>query len=157
MNSELKLDFTRRITQSNSSEIIAILYEIFFVYLEDGREAIENGDFEAAREELRHASTVVQHLKDALNRKYELSAQLYPLYDFCQRAIEKSNYRRNVVGIDEARKVMEPLQEAFRQIANLDQSESVMKNTQTVMAGMTYGRGILNETTVYENNRGFLA
>ena len=61
MNSELKLDFTRRITQSNSSEIIAILYEIF-VYLEDGREAMRT----ECRQGVNPAcKQVVQHLKDA--------------------------------------------------------------------------------------------
>jgi flagellar protein FliS len=157
MNNELKMSYTRRITQSNPSEIIAILYEIFFTYLQDGEEAMKCRNLEQAREELRHASQVIQHLKYALDRKQELSKQLYPLYDFCQRALEKSNYRGDLSGIEEARRIMGPLQEAFQQIAKQDQSGSVMKHTQTVLAGMTYGRGTLNETTIYENNRGFLA
>lgn len=157
MDREQRMVYTRRITQSNPSEIIAILYEIFFTYLEDGERAIESKNLAQAREEIRHASMVVQHLKKALNFQYEISAQLYALYDFTQRALEKSNYRANVDGIEEAKKIMIPLQEAFQQTAKKDQSKSVMQHTQTVVAGMTYGRGTLNETTVYENNRGFLA
>ena len=157
MDQETKRIYTRRITQSNPSEIIAILYEIFFTYLEDGEKAIDSRDYNTAREELRHASMVLQHLKGALNFKYELSSQLYSLYDFCQRSIEKSNYTGNATGIQEAKRIMKPLQDAFQETAKKDQSQSVMQHTQQVVAGMTYGRGTLNETTIYEQNRGFLA
>ena len=158
MDKEQKVAFTRRISQSNKTQLICVLYDIFFVYLDDAEKAVEAGDMAAARSEIRHAAQVLIHLKQDLNFKYELSRQLYPLYDFCQRAIERSNFTRNTEGLTEARRIMKPLYEAFTEVAKSDHSASMMRNTEQVVAGMTYGRGNLTETTEqYDKSRGFFA
>ena len=47
----------------------------------------------------------------------------------------------------------------FKEVAKQDDSEAVMKNVQTIYAGLTYGRGTLNETidSGADVNRGFEA
>ena len=47
----------------------------------------------------------------------------------------------------------------FKEVAKQDDSEAVMKNVQTIYAGLTYGRGTLNETidSGADANRGFEA
>ena len=158
MDREQKVIFTRRISQSNKTQLICVLFDIFFAYLDEGENAVKAGDMVTARDELRHANQVIMHLKSDLNFKYDLSKQLYPLYDFCQRAIERSNFTKNTEGIEEARRIMKPLQDAFSEVAKSDHSASMMRNTEQVVAGMTYGRGNLNETTEqYDKSRGFFA
>ena len=39
MENELKKDFTRRLSQCNSGEMIVIIYDIFFAYVDDIRQA----------------------------------------------------------------------------------------------------------------------
>ena len=55
--------------------------------------------------------------------------------------------------------VMERLLPSFREVAKQDTSEAVMKNVQQIYAGLTYGRGSLNETIGDDigKNRGFEA
>ena len=42
MNNELKQDFTRRLSQCNSGEMIVIIYDILFAYLDDEKKEHEN-------------------------------------------------------------------------------------------------------------------
>ena len=51
------------------------------------------------------------------------------------------------------------LKTAFEKVAESDDSAPLMENTQSVFAGLTYGKGSLNETDLDPNaaNRGFLA
>ena len=51
------------------------------------------------------------------------------------------------------------LHESFEKIAQEDTSETVMKNSQQVYAGLTYGKGTLNEVFMNPNeaSRGFKA
>ena len=44
MENELKKDFTRRLSQCNSGEMIVIIYDIFFAYVDDIRQAHCKGD-----------------------------------------------------------------------------------------------------------------
>jgi flagellar protein FliS len=72
--------------------------------------------------------------------------------------VSKSIYKANTEGLLEAKRVMDELGEAFEQIAKEDKSAPLMRNTQAVMAGVTYGRSSLNESIMgNQTSRGFWA
>ena len=50
MENELKKDFTRRLSQCNSGEMIVIIYDIFFAYVDDIRQAHCKGDHDGQTE-----------------------------------------------------------------------------------------------------------
>lgn len=159
MKKELIQSYTNRITQGKRSEIIVVMYEIFFSYMEDAKMALtKEDDRMAAIEALRRASMVMEHLKDDLDFKYSIAEELYPLYVFIQREIAKEIYLLDPEKITPIENVAKPLHEAFVEVAKQDDSAAVMKNTQEVVAGYTYGRSDLNEAMAgYDHSRGFLA
>lgn len=157
MEQELVSAFTRRITSGNKSEIIVVLFDMIKVDFEDAEKAMKYNEQEEYMEALRHASEVLEHLQDALDFKYEMSKDLYSLYDYSKRCIAKAMYSGKTEGIEEARKVIEPLSEAFNEVAEQDDSAPLMQNTQKVSAGMTYGRNDVNEMLEEGSSRGFFA
>ena len=158
MTDEKKKEFTRRLAQCNSSEMIVIQYDIFFTYLDDALETFEAGG-DPFKQAIRHADAVLERLQDSLDFKYELAGQLYPLYNYSRRQLALAQATHKKKPISNARNVMKKLYDAFAQIAAEDTSEPVMHNAQTVYAGYTYGRNSLNEQTLdgSQQNRGFLA
>ena len=53
---------------------------------------------------------------------------------------------------------MDELGDAFEQLAEQDKSKPLMGNTQKVIAGITYGKGTLNESLMgNQASRGFWA
>ena len=46
MKKEQIMDFTRRISQSNRGGLVIVIYDIFFAYMEDTKEAHDNGEWE---------------------------------------------------------------------------------------------------------------
>ena len=50
------MDFTRRISQSNRGGLVIVIYDIFFAYMEDTKEAHDNGEWENYKTALRNAS-----------------------------------------------------------------------------------------------------
>ena len=170
MNSNEISTFTRRITESNRSELIVVLYDIFFAYANEAIESLEEIErlgkkcdeariaSERGRIALKKAGLSIEHLKGALDYKYELSSQLYPLYDYAERMAAKSIYTERVDGIKEAMRILSSLREAFVEVAKQDTSAPLMQNTEKVSAGYTYGRYDINEVTSnYDNARGFFA
>jgi flagellar protein FliS len=161
MTDEKKKEFTRRLTQCNASEMIVIQYDIFFAYLDDACASFELGG-EPFKSAISHGDAVLERLQGSLNFKYDLANQLYPLYNYCRRQLALARATHKKKPLSNARNVMNRLYEAFAQIAEEDQSQPVMQNTQVVYAGYTYGRHALNEAMV-DNvdiataSRGFLA
>lgn len=158
MTDERKKEFTRRLTQCNASEMIVIQYDIFFAYLDDALETFELGG-EPFKEAIRHADAVLKNLQDSLNFKYDLAKELYPLYNYSRRQLALAQATHKKKPISNARNVMNKLYDAFSQIAKEDTSEPIMKNTETVYAGYTYGKNCLNEAAFdkMQSSRGFLA
>ncbi len=157
MDQEAVTTFTRRITNGNKSQIIVVLFDMVLVDLDDATEGLKNHEQEEYMEALRHANEVLEHLQNALDFKYDISKDLYSLYDYCKRSIAKSMYSGRDEGINEAREVIEPLAEAFREVAENDDSAPLMENAQKIAAGLTYGKTDVNEAVDTNDNRGFLA
>ena len=158
MNKDKISAFTIKIASSNGLGLISILYDIYEEYETDALDNFEAGQVDEAIAALKKCATVVSHLQKDLNFEYKVSGNLYALYDYVQRNVSKSIYKANSEGLIEAKKVMDELGDAFEQIAKEDTSAPLMRNTQSVVAGMTYGKGSLNESILgNESSRGFWA
>lgn len=156
--------YTLRISNANRTEIIVILYDIFFTYIEEAKKALtDDKDVSGTKDSgyhkaLRGAALVLRHLEDSLDFSYEVSSSLFPLYDFAERSLAKAGYSMREEDLLPAENIMMSLRDAFKQVASEDKSSPVMGNTEQVVAGYTYGRQDISETTAnYDSSRGFLA
>ena len=78
------------------------------------------------------------------------------LYIYAKRALAKAIYQNKTEGILEAEKVLRRLYNSFKEAAKSDTSGPLMRNTQKVYAGITYGKNDLNESYTNNIQRGFL-
>lgn len=158
MTKECKQQFTLRITQANKTEMIVILYEMTLAYLDEAESALNEGEIKAFREALRKTRGCLGELIASLNLDYELAARLLSLYLYCNRELAKADVRKDSEPIGHVRMVIGKLLVSYRELAVQDTTGSVMQNSQTVYAGLTYGKNSLSEDmTDQSTNRGFRA
>ena len=157
MTDEQKRDFTRRLSNCNRGQMIVIIYDIFFAYTEGAKACLESGDAAGFKENTRRAENVLTELQDTLDFKYEISKSLFPIYDYCKRLIAMAVIKHAEPELSEAESHMKKLYEAFKVAAAADTSEPIMEHSEAVTAGLTYGRGYLNEASQAEPSRGFWA
>lgn len=155
MENSLKQEFTRRLSQCNRGEMIVIMYDIAFAYMDEARQCHETAQYEEYKKAIKRTQTTVDTLMQALDFKYEISRDLYKLYVYSKNCLSKSIYQNRLDGLDEAEKILKRLYTSFREVATSDTSEPIMRNTQQVYAGMTYGKNTLNENCYEDNHRGF--
>lgn len=154
MTKECKQQFTLRITQANSTQLIVILYEMTLQYLADGEQAAGEAELVEA---IHKARGCVKELMNSLHREYSPAGELSRLYLYCLRRLAACEVRRDPTILEDVRKVIEPLCDAYKQIQDQDTSGPVMNNSQTVYAGLTYGRNQLTENMADQGtNRGML-
>ncbi len=157
MTKECKQQFTLRITQANSTELIVILYEMLLCYLQEGEETLKAGDKDGFRDAIRKARGCMNELIASLNLKYEPAPALQQLYMFCLRRLAHAEMRKEIQALTEIEDVIRSLHDAYQQIAPLNEQGPVMNNSQTVYAGLTYGRNTLTENMADQGmNRGML-
>ncbi|MBR0172623.1 MAG: flagellar protein FliS [Lachnospiraceae bacterium] len=156
MTSERKQIYTRRISNANRAQLVTVVYDMALEYMEDGKNALAEEQYDDADFALKHARACLDDLIGALDMQYEMSAGLMQLYLFCKRELSAAQGRRDTSRIANARTVIEKIREAWVQIEDHDTSDASFDNAQTVYAGLTYGKGTLNESVSDPaSNRGF--
>lgn len=151
--------YTRRVTQANRSELIVILYDIILEDIWDAKESLRAEDYAQFRESVVHGAKFVGELMVSLDTSYPIAKELMRLYVYVNRCLNYAKTSRRGEELDQAEAVLVKLREAFEGVARQDNSQPMMEHTQKLFAGLTYGKGVLNETLVSDNEekRGFLA
>ena len=158
MTKEMKQQFTLKITQANKSQLVVILYEMLLAYLDEADEAHDKGERAGFRDGIRKARGCLKELMASLHFEYEPGQQLLQLYLYANRELARADIHNSKEELSHVRKVMVKLHEAYETVSREDTTAPVMANTQTVYAGLTYGRNNLTENlTDQGSSRGFRA
>ena len=158
MQKEAVQAFTARITQASKSELIVILYEMILMEIKEAEEAFEREDMEVFDKELKQAQKYLGELMAALDYRYKLAYDLASLYQYINERIINAMIRKKPDSLKSAVSVLQKLLIGFEGVSREDTSGPMMRNTQQLYAGLTYGKGTLNETYIDPNdgNRGFI-
>lgn len=159
MKKETVQAFTARVTQASKSELIVILYEMILSEIAEAREAFDRGDQSSYDRELKKAQKYVNELIVPLDFQYKISYDLIGLYLYVNKRIISAIMKKDPFILDSAESVLKKLLIGFEGISKEDKSGPMMSNTQQLYAGLTYGKGKLNETYIdpSNRNRGFIA
>lgn len=156
MKKEMIKDFTVRVTQSNRSQLVVVIYDIIIAYLDDAEQLYNEGEETEYIESVKKCRSFVGELMEALDMRYPISADLMHIYIYINKLLIYSAVKKVPQDFDAIRRMIKNLSEAFKEVAKQDKSAPLMNNTQQVYAGLTYGRGTLNESYNDQgSNRGF--
>lgn len=158
MTQEKKQEFTRRLSCCNRGEMVVIIYDILFTYLEDGIQAKETGNYQDFKKAVGLAQQVICRLMDDLDFSYEISGSLFSEYQFVNQLLSMAVCKNTSQNLHDAKRILKNLYDAFVEASRQDESEPLMAHTQQIVAGMTYQKGSLTETLQDSgSSRGFLA
>ncbi|MBO6109160.1 MAG: flagellar protein FliS [Eubacterium sp.] len=160
MNKETLQGFATRVTQANRSELVVVIYEVALASIAEGKSALEAGALPEARHEIERAKGMINELMYALDMHYNISTYLRQLYIFGYRELCQGIAYRDPERFDHTTHILEGLLKSFREIAKQDDGKPLMSNTQTIVAGLTYGPGSDLRETIgvgIDPNRGFKA
>ena len=156
MTDELKKEFTLKITRANATELIVILYDMILVYIKEAGEFWDCNNKEEYIRSLQKIRNCIGELMDSLNTEYEMARNMYSLYVFFLKELVKAENKENGISILETIKPMiESLRNAYETVAAENKNGPLMQNTQTVYAGLTYGKKDINVNLEQLSNRGF--
>ena len=158
MTQEKKQEYTRRITQANKTQMITIIYEMVLDYLDDTIDCLALGKRADADRYIGYTQNCIDELLRSLDRRYELAKNLHSIYIFSKKELTAAGATGNIHRIWKVKQNFKELHSAWVELEKLDESAGLMGNTQTVFAGLTYGRYSLNEdVTAVSMNRGLMA
>ncbi|MBE6014363.1 MAG: flagellar protein FliS [Lachnospiraceae bacterium] len=156
MTNEKKQEYTIRMTQSNRTGLLVTIYDLFLEYIKDAKESLDAGDKEGFKTAIGNAQPVLSELVSVLDFQYEISFQLLEVYRYCSRCLATALGKGDAEELAGAAVSISNIRKAFYEISLHDNSPKLMKNSQKIYAGLTYGKGDLVETATGGTSRGFL-
>jgi len=159
MTKEQIQTYTLRVSQASPCELVVIMYDIILDDVKNARTAKNAGDDKQYQADLIHAGKLVNELMDALDFSQAISFRLMSLYIYVNKMLIQARVSKKWDSLNDVELVIEKLRDGFDGIKNQDTTGPVMQNVQQVYAGLTYGKGKLNETylNAQDYNRGFNA
>ena len=77
MENSLKQEFTRRLSQCNNGEMIVIMYDIVFAYMEEAKAAYGANSYEDYKAAVKKSQGAIATLIGALDYKYDILKLAY--------------------------------------------------------------------------------
>ena len=149
MTKEEKNVFSLRIANSSKTELIVITYDIIDNYLDAATKAYDEEDLDSLVFNLQKAKQFLNNLSSCLDFEYGISYELMNLYIYMNNCLVRDIAKRNPESADIIKSIIEKLRASFDTISVKDTSGRVMKNSERVYVGYTYGRtSTLNEVVV---------
>ena len=150
-------DFTLRISQANTTDLVVVIYDITLCYLDEAKLALDNKDNRALTTAIVNVRKCINELIGSLHYDYSPAGELLDIYVFCSRRLSIVNSDKDYKELEEIHSIILRLRDAYSQISSTNKSGPIMQNSESVYAGLTYGKGMLNENVIGVGNRGFLA
>ena len=140
MTKEEIKNFSLRIAESSKTELVVITYDIILNYIDSALKAYSEENLDDVVFNLQKAKQFVNNLSSCLDFKYEVSHALMRLYVYINNCLVKDIVKRNPSSADDIKAVIAKLRDSYNEISPLDNSGKVMKNSEQVYVGYTYGR-----------------
>ena len=158
MTKEALQGYTARITQASRSDLIVIIYELIISNTKEAIKAYDSNDLLTFDKELKQGQTFLRELMVALDYSYQISFDLLNLYIFVNKQFITAIITKKPDTLNGAISILEKLLVGFEGVSKEDTSGPMMHNTQQLYAGLTYGKGTLNETYIDpdDRNRGYI-
>lgn len=159
MTKESVSSYTMQISQANASQLLCIAYSLWEEFADEAMQAFADGKSEEYKQLLKKLQRVNQEIITMLNHENLCARNVRALHFFANRKIVESMLKKEPVELERVKAMIVKLHAAFTEVSRKDTDAPIMANTQQVYAGLTYGKGTLNESAdpMGQAGRGFLA
>ena len=126
MNNDMIRTYSYRISQATRSQLVVITYDIIADYL---NEALNDDASSGYKEKLHMAMRGIDQLITGLDMEYEISVQLYQLYNYMKRTLISAQVSGERDSVSRVITMLGKLRTSFLEVSQLDDSKPLMKNT----------------------------
>ncbi|MDI6603710.1 MAG: flagellar export chaperone FliS [Thermoanaerobacteraceae bacterium] len=115
------------ILTASPEELVLMLYNGILRFTEEAKIAIGNKNFERANNSIIRAQDIVSELSATLDMEYDISKNLYSMYDYIMRRLIEANLKKDINILDEVKGLVKDLKEAWSEALNRVRSKVYAK------------------------------
>jgi flagellar protein FliS len=98
---------------STHGQLVIMLYDGAIRFVKAGLDGISSNDYAKANMNLGKAQTIISELMSTLNRSYDISKNLYALYEYMNYLLIQTNIKKKVESGEEVLGYLQELRETW--------------------------------------------
>lgn len=148
-----------RVANANDAQLVAIVYQGLISTLNSAKEHINTENKEELNKSIDKSREILAELLATLQGDSEIANNLRSIYMYVNRSVTEAELKGDITKIDEAIRAINPLYEAWQELGERDEKDivdglsSASKKGPAIVAGMTYGKGQLNDYVINDEDR----
>ncbi len=149
-----------RIANANEAQLVAILHEGLMSTAKSGIEHIEKGNKTELNSSVNKIREILAELLATTEGDSEIAGNLRSIYVYLNKLATEAEIQQDKAKLEEAIKVVTPIYEAWQELGEKEvtenddsQTTSTPAKTPSIVAGMTYGKGELNDYVINDEDR----
>ncbi len=103
----------QQILNAPAEQLTLMLYNGCLKFIDDGRAFLAEKNYEDANINLQKAQRIISEFRLTLNMDYDISHQLFMLYNYIYDRLVEGNLKSDLAQIDEARGLISELRDAW--------------------------------------------
>ncbi len=103
----------QQVLTATPEALTLMLYNGCLKFINEGMEALEQKDYETTNTSLQKAQNIISEFRVTLNMDYEISHQLFPLYNYVYDRLVEGNLKSDPKQLEEARNIITELRDAW--------------------------------------------
>ncbi len=119
INNPYKAYKQQSVMTMTQGEMLKMVYDGLIKEIELSKTALEEKDFTLANEKLQKAQRIIAHLQNTLNFDYEISNNLFSLYDYFNHVILQANIKKNSENLQDVIDMVKNLRNTYNEADKL--------------------------------------
>ena len=103
----------QQVLTATPEQLTLMLYNGCLKFIGEGMDAIKVKDYETANTSLQKAQRIISEFRLTLNMDYEISHQLFPLYNYVYDRLVEGNMKSDTAPLEEAKGIITELRDAW--------------------------------------------
>lgn len=103
----------QQVLTATPEQLTLMLYNGCLKFIGEGIESVNGKKYEDANTSLQKAQRIISEFRLTLNMDYEISHQLFPLYNYVYDRLVEGNMRSDVAPLEEAKEIITELRDAW--------------------------------------------
>jgi len=103
----------QQVLTATPEQLTLMLYNGCLKFIGEGIEAVNGKKYEDANTSLQKAQRIISEFRLTLNMDYEISHQLFPLYNYVYDRLVEGNMKSDTVPLEEAKEIITELRDAW--------------------------------------------
>ncbi len=115
------------VINASPGQLIVMLYNGCLKFIKLAEKSIEQGDFQDANNAIQRAEDIVAELMSALDRQYDISHNLFSLYEYIERRLVEANIKKDKTILGEAYNLIAQLRDTWVEVIKINGTPSNSK------------------------------